>query len=205
MTSCATMRRVYGRRAWNPSGANTDPRSAAGGYGGTMTTPSITSEMTVEDILVRHPAMLKAFADAGFRPLLNPILRRLFARATTLAGAARKKGWDDARLKDFVERLDQLEREAPRDARPYEVEPVSAGPPAERAAWGVFLDNRGLEPPQPMLRILGLLDTLAPGERLEAHNDRVPVMLLPRLEEGGWRYETAPQADGSCRVTIWRV
>ena len=76
--------------------------------------------------------------------------------------------------------------------------------PAERTAWGVAIDNRGLEPPQPMLRILGLLETLAPGERLEAHNDRVPVMLLPRLEEGGWRYETAPQPDGSCRVTIWR-
>jgi len=163
----------------------------------------ITADMTVEAILGRHPAMLGAFAEAGFRPLLNPIMRRLFAGATTLAGAARKKGWDEARLAAFLARLNQLEREAPRVAAAL-VPDALPDLPAQRTAWGVFIDNRGLEPPQPMLRILGLLETLGPTERLEAHNDRVPVMLLPRLEEGGWRYETAPQPDGSCRVTIWR-
>jgi hypothetical protein len=169
-----------------------------------MPTTHITADMSVEDILGRHPAMLNAFAEAGFRPLLNPILRRLFARATTLAGAARKKGWDEARLTAFIARLERLEREAPRTFEPEAPPPLPEGPPAERQAWGVYIDNRGLEPPQPMLRILGLLDTLAPGERLEAHSDRVPVMLLPRLEEQGWRYETAPQPDGSCRVVVWR-
>ncbi|MFN3429810.1 MAG: DUF2249 domain-containing protein [Candidatus Sericytochromatia bacterium] len=165
----------------------------------------ITAEMTVEAVLSRHPAMLKAFADAGFKPLLNPIMRRLFARATTLAGAARRKGWPDDRLVDFLISLNRLQAEAPvaaaLEAETQPFDPVAVGV-TERHDWGVFIDNRGLEPPQPMMRIMVLLETLAPGERLIAHNDRLPLMLLPRLEEDGVPYETAMQDDGSCRVTI---
>ncbi|RIV21839.1 DUF2249 domain-containing protein [Alicyclobacillaceae bacterium I2511] len=55
------------------------------------------------------------------------------------------------------------------------------------------LDNRGLEPPQPMVRALGLLDGVdayGHGERgLEIWNERVPALLLPELEERGYQYE----------------
>jgi hypothetical protein len=164
----------------------------------------ITADTTVEEALSRHPAMLTAFADAGFKPLLNPILRRLFARATTLAGAARRKGWPDDRLVAFLVTLNRLQAEAPvvdSDSESPASDPVAIGA-TERHEWGVFIDNRGLEPPQPMMRIMVLLETLAPGERLIAHNDRLPLMLLPRLDEDGIPYETEMQDDGSCRVTI---
>lgn len=166
----------------------------------------ITAELTVEAILQRHPAMLRAFADAGFKPLLNPVMRALFARATTLAGAARRKGWSADRLQAFVSELNHILETVPAAAPAMAVpdEPVDLGG-AERTEWGVFIDNRGLEPPQPMMRIMVLLETLAPGERLLAHNDRLPLMLLPRLEEVGLPYETDVQDDGSCRVTIHKV
>ena len=67
---------------------------------------------------------------------------------------------------------------------------------------GETLDNRGLEPPLPMMRTLEAYELLSPGETLIIHNDRVPVYLLPQLEERGAEYLVHPQQDGSARVEI---
>ncbi|MCB9740744.1 MAG: DUF2249 domain-containing protein [Deltaproteobacteria bacterium] len=72
------------------------------------------------------------------------------------------------------------------------------------AADAVFLDNRGLEPPMPMVRTLEAYERLAPGERLRIHNDRVPVYLLPQLEARGASYEIDERLDGDAIVTIRR-
>lgn len=61
----------------------------------------------------------------------------------------------------------------------------------------VGLDVRGLEPPQPMVRILQALETLSPGEILEARTDRVPAFLLARLDEEGISYSSQRGSDGS--------
>ncbi len=65
-----------------------------------------------------------------------------------------------------------------------------------------FLDNRGLEPPNPMIRTLECLDQMAAGEVLVIHNDRVPIYLLPQLVDAGALYEVDEQPDGSARVRI---
>lgn len=65
-----------------------------------------------------------------------------------------------------------------------------------------FLDNRGLEPPNPMIRTLEMLESMSPGEVLVIHNDRVPVYLLPQLADAGAEYEIEELADGSARVRI---
>lgn len=65
-----------------------------------------------------------------------------------------------------------------------------------------FLDNRGLEPPNPMIRTLEALEGMAPGEVLVIHNDRVPVYLLPQLADAGADYQVEEQADGSAKVRI---
>ncbi len=65
-----------------------------------------------------------------------------------------------------------------------------------------FLDNRGLEPPNPMIRTLEKLESLEDGDVLRIHNDRVPVYLLPQLHDMGAGYEVAEQPDGSAIVTI---
>jgi uncharacterized protein (DUF2249 family) len=55
------------------------------------------------------------------------------------------------------------------------------------------LDNRGLQPPEPMVRILGSLQQLANGDELVVLMDREPLLLYPELERRGFRWECAPQ------------
>lgn len=64
------------------------------------------------------------------------------------------------------------------------------------------LDNRGLEPPMPMVRTLEAYAALAPGGKLVIHNDRVPVYLFPHLAERGATWDVREQNDGSAIVEI---
>ncbi|MDA8247802.1 MAG: DUF2249 domain-containing protein [Rhodospirillales bacterium] len=57
------------------------------------------------------------------------------------------------------------------------------------------LDNRGLQPPEPMVRILSTLEQLAPGEVIEAWNDREPLLLYPELEARGAAIDVRREAD----------
>ena len=67
-----------------------------------------------------------------------------------------------------------------------------------------FLDNRGLQPPEPMMRILDALEHLAPGEVLEALNERDPVFLYPELQARGAVSRTEKRDDG-VRLLIRRA
>ncbi|KON87288.1 hypothetical protein AF332_10950 [Sporosarcina globispora] len=64
------------------------------------------------------------------------------------------------------------------------------------------LDNRGLEPPQPMMRTLAALESLPKGKTLSIINDRRPMFLYEQLDEMGCKYETAQQEDGSFLIEI---
>ncbi len=66
----------------------------------------------------------------------------------------------------------------------------------------IRVDNRGLAPPEPLVRILTLCDGLATGDRIEALMDRRPMFLLPELEERGLRYTCVEQDDQSFLFTI---
>jgi hypothetical protein len=50
----------------------------------------------------------------------------------------------------------------------------------------VELDARGLEPPQPLIRILEALNTLPPDACLHARTDRQPIHLHPLLVQRGF-------------------
>lgn len=69
----------------------------------------------------------------------------------------------------------------------------------------VLLDNRGLEPPQPMIRTLAALERCRPGDAVIIHNDRVPMFLIEELHSLGYPYEVEEQPDGSAKVTIRKV
>jgi uncharacterized protein (DUF2249 family) len=70
--------------------------------------------------------------------------------------------------------------------------------PAEDTAVSLLeVDARGLEPPQPLVKILEALATLPNGANLRAHTDRRPMHLYAQLEERGFTAETAEQPDGS--------
>lgn len=64
------------------------------------------------------------------------------------------------------------------------------------------LDNRGLEPPQPMMRTLKKLEQAKAGDTLVIHNDRVPMFLIEELNTLGYKYEIEEQTDGSAKVAI---
>lgn len=64
------------------------------------------------------------------------------------------------------------------------------------------VDARGLEPPEPMVRILEALALLPRGSSLVAHTDRAPVHLHPHLKDRGFTGVSEPQPDGSCLTTI---
>ena len=61
----------------------------------------------------------------------------------------------------------------------------------------VKLDNRDLDPPEPMVRILAAAEKLGPGETLSALLRREPVFLFPQLEKRGFRWLGGFVPDGS--------
>jgi uncharacterized protein (DUF2249 family) len=60
----------------------------------------------------------------------------------------------------------------------------------------IFLDVCGLEPPEPMERVLDALDALAPHQQLRMLIDREPRPLYRILERNGYRYQVGLRADG---------
>ena len=66
----------------------------------------------------------------------------------------------------------------------------------------IQLDNRGLSPPEPMVRILDILDRRSSGDILEALMDRRPMFLFPELEERGLPFSCEQNDDGGFTLRI---
>lgn len=66
----------------------------------------------------------------------------------------------------------------------------------------VELDARGLEPPQPMVRILDELATLPEGATLHALTDRQPMHLFEQLEARGFQAESKENDEGGYLTVI---
>ncbi|WNF35783.1 DUF2249 domain-containing protein [Bacillaceae bacterium IKA-2] len=69
---------------------------------------------------------------------------------------------------------------------------------------GFYLDNRGLEPPQPMIRTLARLTSMKNGEVLTIRNDRLPAFLIEELNQLGYNYTPTEMEDGSVEVKIFK-
>lgn len=68
------------------------------------------------------------------------------------------------------------------------------------AAWPAptrYLDNRDLDPPEPMVRILSALETMREGESLSAVLCREPVFLFPELARRGHQWRGGFEPDGT--------
>lgn len=84
--------------------------------------------------------------------------------------------------------------------------PASAA--AQTSDWPqatLQLDNRELEPPEPMTRILTALETLKTGEVLSALGRREPIFLLPELTKRGHAWRGAFEPDGATYKILVRV
>lgn len=93
----------------------------------------------------------------------------------------------------------------------------TAGPPAIEAAPAaaevappaptdetLWLDVRGLEPPEPLMRTLAALDTLPAGKTLVQIHNRVPQLLFPLLVERGFACDVDERDPERILVRIWR-
>jgi uncharacterized protein (DUF2249 family) len=78
----------------------------------------------------------------------------------------------------------------------------SADDGSDREAAVFLLDNRGMQPPAPMIRTLKKLEQAQSGDTVIIHNDRVPMFLIEELHSLGYRYEIEEQQDGSAKVAI---
>ncbi len=68
----------------------------------------------------------------------------------------------------------------------------------------IELDVRGLEPPQPMLKIFALLESIKNDEALHITHERKPVHLYPRLKDAGYKFLTKEKGGGAFIIEVWK-
>ncbi len=66
----------------------------------------------------------------------------------------------------------------------------------------IHLDVRGLQPPEPLERVLDALDWLTPGKRIVMLIDREPLPLYRILDRNGYRYHATMADTGTVTVDI---
>jgi uncharacterized protein (DUF2249 family) len=88
---------------------------------------------------------------------------------------------------------------------PAATEPGATGPRVCGGTPVLDVDARGLEPPQPLEKILEALGRLPEGVRLRARTDRRPMHLFARVEERGYKWTSEEQSDGSFVTYVQRA
>jgi uncharacterized protein (DUF2249 family) len=66
----------------------------------------------------------------------------------------------------------------------------------------ILVDARGLEPPEPMEKVMQMLALLRPGQSIRLLLHREPFPLYPLLAERGYRHATRMESDGSYVILI---
>ena len=67
----------------------------------------------------------------------------------------------------------------------------------------VVVDGRDLEPPEPFVRTMDALDSIAPGQKVLLILGREPHPLYRALGLNGYAWQTARKDDGTVEITIW--
>lgn len=129
--------------------------------------------------------------DAPFDP--GP-LRRLLARAG-FADHAEQLGPEHWRI--------WFCRERPAAPATPDTRPEAAMIWQDEDGW--HIDVRGLDPPEPMLAIIALIETPAVGGPVIVHHEREPVYLYPELAERGWSWAFLDGDEGEVRLRLDRT
>jgi uncharacterized protein (DUF2249 family) len=82
---------------------------------------------------------------------------------------------------------------------------VSPGDESEWPEPVQQMDNRELDPPEPMVRILAATEAMRPGQVLAALLCREPIFLFPELAKRGHRWRGAFEPDGKTYKVFIRV
>lgn len=66
----------------------------------------------------------------------------------------------------------------------------------------ILIDARGLEPPEPLEKVMAALHLLRLGQSIRLLLHREPFPLYPLLAQQGYGHETTAQSDGSYVILI---
>ncbi|MEX2044854.1 MAG: DUF2249 domain-containing protein [Opitutus sp.] len=110
-----------------------------------------------------------------------------------------ERGPEDFRVK--ITKLAAVTPHAPAIPSPCQ----SAEPVTPFNSSGHEIDVRGLEPPEPLVRILAALESLPAGTTLRAHTDREPCHLFGEATQRGFRHASKAQPDGSWITALERA
>jgi hypothetical protein len=69
---------------------------------------------------------------------------------------------------------------------------------------GEHIDVRGLPPPEPLVEILRLVQSIDTTTNVIVHHDREPMLLYPELAQIGWQAERIPAEPGEVRLRLGR-
>jgi uncharacterized protein DUF2249 len=72
-------------------------------------------------------------------------------------------------------------------------------------ADGIHIDVRGLPPPQPMVTILELVESIRDSTPVVVHHERDPQFLYPELAEIGWTAARIDAPPGEVRLRLERA
>lgn len=87
-------------------------------------------------------------------------------------------------------------------------EPVVTADASDASGWPEpiqRMDNRDLDPPEPMVRILAALETMERGQVLSALLCREPIFLLPELAKRGHAWHGGFEPDGATYKILVRI
>lgn len=68
----------------------------------------------------------------------------------------------------------------------------------------ILVDVRGLEPPQPLLKIFEILENLKGDEALYITHERKPVHLYPKLKDAGYKFLTEETSEDLYTIKVWK-
>ena len=71
-----------------------------------------------------------------------------------------------------------------------------------REGNALTIDVRGLEPPQPLVDILQLIENSGDAESIKVIHDRDPVLLYPELEDRNWFWTEIPAPAGELHLLL---
>ncbi len=70
---------------------------------------------------------------------------------------------------------------------------------------GYHIDVRGLNPPEPMVAILGYIDQHWKTGIITIHHDRAPIYLFPELAERKWGWKIVPGGTDEVRLLLEKL
>jgi uncharacterized protein (DUF2249 family) len=91
------------------------------------------------------------------------------------------------------------------EAKSSDAPPVTASNSDDWPEPARHLDNRDLDPPEPMVRILAAVEAMKQGEVLSALLCREPIFLLPELAKRGHHWQGGFEPDAKTYKLLVRI